>query len=366
MPLSTGKILNDRYRIVKLLGEGGFGAVYRAWDMNLRGPCAVKENFDSSPEAQSQFAREASILYNLRHPNLPKVIDHFSIPGQGQYLVMEYIEGQDLQEMIDAGTEDQAAGVPLPEERVLAWAQQVCDALIYLHSRKPPIIHRDIKPANIRISPEGMANLVDFGIAKVYDPERKTTLGARAVTPGFAPFEQYGQRPTDARTDVYALGATLYASLTGQAPMESIERVGGGRLPSPRELNPSISKGVDAAIMRAMEIMPDQRFQSMADFKHALLPGGAAVFAAGVSAGVASEPVPSQYTSVGVQPSGESTQARGDEAPPAGKAKKISRRWILFGALAGLILTCIFCTILGSLGEQDRAAGVSKTAKALT
>lgn len=216
MALNTGQILHSRYRIVKRLGEGGFGAVYRAWDINLNGPCAIKENFDASPAAYSQFAREASLLYNLRHPNLPRVIDHFSVPGQGQYLVMDYIDGEDLQHKID-----QAAG-PLPEAQAIKWILQVCEALIYLHSRTPPIIHRDIKPANVRITPDGTAMLVDFGIAKVYDPERRTTLGAQAVTPGYSPFEQYGQKSTDVRTDVYALGATLYAALTGQEPPESI------------------------------------------------------------------------------------------------------------------------------------------------
>ncbi len=265
MLLETGKVLNNRYRIVKLLGQGGFGAVYRAWDMNLSGPCAIKENFETSPAAQSQFAREASILYNLRHPNLPKVIDHFGIPGQGQYLVMEFIEGQDLQDKID-----QASG-PLPEAKVLPWIWQVCDALNYLHHRTPPIIHRDIKPANVRITPEGTVYLVDFGIAKLFDPERKTTLGARAVTPGYSPFEQYGQKPTDVRTDVYALGATLYTTLTSRLPIESIERIAGATLPPPRTLNPDVSTQVEAAIFRAMAIMPEDRFQSIEEFKNTLI-----------------------------------------------------------------------------------------------
>ena len=145
MALSPGQLINDRYRVVRPLCKGGFGAVYRAWDLNLNGPCALKENFDTSPEAQDQFAREASILYNLRHPSLPRVIDHFSIPSQGQYLVMEYIEGEDLQEIIDL------AGGPLSVERVLPWMEQVCDALIYLHNQTPPVVHRDLKPANVMV-----------------------------------------------------------------------------------------------------------------------------------------------------------------------------------------------------------------------
>jgi len=264
MPLNTGQILNNRYRIVKLLGQGGFGAVYRAWDINLKGPCAIKENFETTPAAQAQFGREASMLYNLRHSNLPKVIDNFSIPGQGQYLVMEYIEGQDLGELLVQ------SGSSLPETQIIPWIMQICDALTYLHNRKPPIIHRDLKPANIRITPEGSAVLVDFGIAKIYDPEQRTTLGARAVTPGFSPFEQYGQKVTDARTDVYAMGATLYFLLTGQEPPESIERISGTPLPAPRDLNPKITLQTEAVLLKSLALMPEDRYQTIVDLKDAL------------------------------------------------------------------------------------------------
>ena len=177
MTLNPGDILNNRYRMVKMLGQGGFGAVYRAWDLNLETPRAIKENLETSPEAQRQFKREAQILDKLSHPNLTKVIDHFILPGQGQYLVMEFVEGKDLQEMLNA------AGGPLPAEKVLPWISQICDALDYLHSHEPSIIHRDVKPANIKITPQGKAMLVDFGIAKVYDADVKTTIGARALTP---------------------------------------------------------------------------------------------------------------------------------------------------------------------------------------
>ena len=274
MTLSTGQIINNRYRIVRLLGQGGFGAVYRAWDLNISAPCALKENFDTSPEAMRQFAREASILANLHHPNLPRVTDHFSIPGQGQYLVMDYVEGQDLSEFQLQRSD------PLPEAEVLEIARQVCLALEYLHTRTPPIVHRDIKPANIRIKPDGTVMLVDFGIAKVYDPTLRTTLGARAVTPGYSPFEQYGQKPTDARTDIYALGATLYSMLTGTEPVESIERVSGSQLPPPRQLNPHLSENTEQAILKALQIFPNDRFQSMADFRTVLLTPQPAAFPA--------------------------------------------------------------------------------------
>jgi serine/threonine protein kinase len=265
MTLDTGQILNQRYRVVSLLGQGGFGAVYRAWDMKLRGPCAVKENFSTSPDAQKQFDREASMLFNLRHQGLPRVFDSFVVPGKGQYLVMDFIEGEDLRQWL------QRAGEPLSEAQVLTWVRQVCDALSYMHSQNPPIIHRDIKPANIKITPAGEAVLVDFGIAKAHNPNLETTVGARAITPGYSPQEQYGQGKTDARSDVYSLGATLYTLLTGQEPLESIERGLGKPLPSPISINPSISRSTDQAIVKAMEMLPERRFSGMADFKAALV-----------------------------------------------------------------------------------------------
>src|SRR4030067_2171870 len=209
MALQAGQTINNRYRVVKLLGQGGFGAVYRAWDSNLRKPCAVKENLDISPEAQRQFNREATVLANLSHPNLPRVTDYFTIEDQGQYLVMDFVEGEDLATLIQRAGES-------PVAQAITWIGQVADAISYLHQRVPPVVHRDIKPANIRVTPEGRAMLVDFGLVKLFDPQMKTTIGARAVTPGFAPPEQYGQGSTDPRTDIYALGATMYNITTNQ------------------------------------------------------------------------------------------------------------------------------------------------------
>jgi len=264
MPLSAGQMLENRYRIAKLLGQGGFGAVYRAWDTRLNRPCALKENLDASPDAARQFEKEAAILANLQHPNMPRVTDHFSIPGQGQYLVMDFVEGQDLQETLDQRG-------PLPEAEALPWIAQICDALEHLHSQIQPIIHRDVKPANIKITPEGRPMLVDFGIAKIYDPVLRTTAGARAVTPGYSPPEQYGRGHTDNRSDIYALGATLYTLLTGQEPADSVESlIGATELAPPRQLNPNISKPVAQAIMAAMAPDPAHRYQAVGEFKAAL------------------------------------------------------------------------------------------------
>ncbi len=266
MSLSQGQVINNRYRIVKLLGQGGFGAVYRAWDVTLDRPCAVKESFELSPEGQRQFLREARILARLSHANLPRVTDYFTLPGLGQFLVMDYVEGQDLEEL------RAQAGGRLSEKLVLPWMAQVCEALEYLHSQQPAVIHRDIKPANIKITPpdknnpQGRAMLVDFGVAKVYDPAMRTTMGARAVTPGFSPHEQYGQGTTDARSDIYALGATLYSLLTGQDPPESVQRVVKDPLAPPRRLASAISPAVEAVILKAMTMDPGRRFQSAAEF----------------------------------------------------------------------------------------------------
>jgi serine/threonine protein kinase len=267
MTLTTGQVLNYRYRIVKSLGQGGFATVYRAWDINKNLACALKENNETTPEAARQFAREANILAKLRHPNLPRVIDYFIISGYGQYLVMELVEGDDLQTMLER------LGRPFPMVAVMRWSEHIFDALAYLHSQQPPVIHRDIKPANIKITPQGKVMLLDFGISKFYDPTSKTTMGARAISPGYSPPEQYGSGITNARSDIYALGATLYTLLTAQTPPDSVEILTGSA-PSPvpvHVLNQKVSSATSAVIERALRIQSDKRWQVIADFKTALL-----------------------------------------------------------------------------------------------
>ncbi len=263
MTISSGSILVNRYRVASQLGCGGFGAVYRAWDLTLSHPCAIKENFDVSTEAQRQFLREATVLANLSHPNLPRVTDHFVIEGQGQYLVMDFIDGDDLDQIVTK------KGV-VRTEQAIAWMLQVMDALVYLHTRSQPVIHRDIKPSNIKITPDDRAVLVDFGLVKLYDPHMRTTAGARAITAGFSPPEQYGQAATDARTDIYSLGATLYMLLIGKAPMESVLRVGQDSLLTVQEVDSSISDSISQITARAMALGPNQRFQTMLEFRTAL------------------------------------------------------------------------------------------------
>jgi serine/threonine protein kinase len=263
--LERDTLLNDRYRIVEILGQGGMGAVYRAIDENLGMEVAVKENFYTSVEYSRQFRLEAVILANLRHSNLPRVSDHFEIEEQGQYLVMDYIEGEDLRQRMDR------LGI-LTDEEVIITGAAMCDALFYLHTRKPPILHRDLKPGNIKIDPEGMIYLVDFGLAKIVKDSRITTTGARAMTPGYSSPEQYGTARTDARSDIYSLGATLYAALTNNIPEDGLARaMEQVDLTPVRKRNQKVSRRLAVAIEQALAIHPDDRFQTAEDFKVALL-----------------------------------------------------------------------------------------------
>ena len=160
MILEPGTLLNNRYRIVSVLGQGGMGAVYRAVDERLGSAVAVKENLNLADEFARQFKREAVTLASLRHPSLPRVADYFAFPKQGQYLVMDYIEGEDLRQRIERADH-------LPDREVVLIGEAVCDALTYLHTRVPPVIHRDIKPGNIKITPTQKVFLFDFGLVKL-------------------------------------------------------------------------------------------------------------------------------------------------------------------------------------------------------
>jgi serine/threonine protein kinase len=265
MTLKVKTLLNNRYRIEEVLGQGGMGAVYRAKDENLGVQVAVKENLFTSDEYTRQFTREATILATLRHTNLPRVFDHFEITGQGQYLVMDYIEGEDLRQRMDR------SGM-LPEEEVIIIGAGICDALEYLHTRHPPIFHRDIKPGNIKINSEGEVYLVDFGLAKIAEGSQATTTGARAMTPGYSSPEQYGTARTDARSDVYSLGATIYAALTGSIPEDGLARaMEQADLTPVQKRNPKINRRLAQVVEKALAVHPEDRYQSTAEFKQGLL-----------------------------------------------------------------------------------------------
>ncbi|PKO07422.1 MAG: hypothetical protein CVU41_01620 [Chloroflexi bacterium HGW-Chloroflexi-3] len=268
MPLQIDSIIQDRYRIKKILGHGGMGSVYMAIDENIHIPVAIKENLVLSENYSNQFKKEAEILAGLRHPNLPRVSDYFYMPGQGQYLVMDYIDGEDLRERIEREEK-------LPEKDVIMIGLMICDALMYLHNLSPKVIHRDIKPGNIRITPEGNVILADFGLVKVFDINQQTATGARAMTPGYSPPEQYGRGPTDERSDIYSLGATLYAALTGMIPEESLNRISGKeKLTSINKYRSTVSEALDKIILKALEIDPENRYQSAEEFYKALLAEG--------------------------------------------------------------------------------------------
>jgi len=261
--LTPGFVLKSRYRIISLLGKGGMGEVYLAEDQSLATQVAVKVNHNLDPHASAQFIREARLLASLKHPNLPRVIDYFTGDGS-EYLVMDYIPGDNLKTIIDRKTQ-------LSTTMILHWAEQLGNALNYLHSQNPPIYHRDIKPANIKITPGGEVILVDFGIAKTGDASQETQTGAWAYTPGYAPPEQVSGLRTGPYSDQFSLAATLYFLFTGVPPADSAQRmIGEQELVPLQELNPGIPSHAVKAIHKAMLIKPDERFSTVGDFISAL------------------------------------------------------------------------------------------------
>ena len=281
-PLSGGAILRQRYKITNIVGRGGMGSIYRAEDLRLPGRlCAIKEvqpDPNATPglqeQAQAQFFQEASTLARLDHPNLPKVSDFFHQDGR-DYLVMDFVAGKDLRQILK---EEVEAGTALPPQQVLVWAEQMLDALIYLHEHEPPVVHRDIKPANIKLTPNNRIKLVDFGLVKLMDQDdaRTITVVQGRGTAFYTPLEQYGGNSghTDRRSDIYALGATLYHLLTGEPPPSAKARfLHPGRLRPPHKVVPTVDKSLSGTIMWAMEMHPDDRPRDLRQFRRALTGG---------------------------------------------------------------------------------------------
>lgn len=278
-PLKAGEVLKNRYKIRRIIGHGGMGSIYLADDLRLAGRlCALKEvEHDKTlpaelvKQAREQFLREATVLARLDHPNLPKVSDFFSVAAR-DYLIMDFVPGKDLRTMM---TEVQQKGQFLTEREVLSWASQLADALSYLHSQKPPILHRDIKPSNLKLTPSGLVKLVDFGLVKILASDEVTiTILQGRGTAIYTPLEQYGGDigHTDARSDIYAFGATLYHLLTNTRPAEARELfLRPEMLTPPRQINPDISLRTERAISWAMNLHPEDRPQSVDEFRNALL-----------------------------------------------------------------------------------------------
>jgi serine/threonine protein kinase len=277
--LKSGEILRGRYRICERIGQGGMGNIYLADDLRLEGrQCALKEvEHDRTvsskllKEARQQFLHEATVLARLDHPNLPKVSDFFSV-GPRDYLVMDYIPGKDLRaKMLDAKQNN----IFLAEENVLGWANQLAEALTYLHSQTPPLVHRDVKPSNLKLTPNGMLKLVDFGLVKALVPDEMTiTVIQGRGTALYTPLEQYGGDGlhTDIRSDIYAYGCTLYHLLTNTPPVDARQRfLHPESLPPPRKINPAISLRTERAILWAMELHPDDRPGTAEELRQTLI-----------------------------------------------------------------------------------------------
>jgi serine/threonine-protein kinase len=279
-PLPDGTILRQRYKLTNVVGQGGMGSIYRAEDLRLPGRlCAIKEvqpdptaPAELRAQAQEQFLREASILAQLDHPNLPKVSDFFTHDGR-DFLVMDYVPGQDLRQIIEERLREDKV---IEERLVLNWAVQILDALAYLHQQDPPVLHRDIKPANIKLTPNNRIKLVDFGLAKLLagDEARTITVIQGRGTALYTPLEQYAGESdhTDVRSDIYSIGATLYHLLTLSPPPAARERFRNPNvLRPPHQLNDTVTANVSDAVMWALEMHPDDRPDNVSLFSQTLL-----------------------------------------------------------------------------------------------
>ena len=276
--LAADTVLQDRYRILSLLNQGGMGRVYLAEDLRFRSRVAVKEAYLTNEEFRRAFAREAGLLHRLRHRALPHVTDHFE-EGEAQYLVMQLFPGKDLDELLDEKIRE--TGEAFAVDQVLRWADQLLDALEYLHGHQPPVVHRDIKPKNLKLTEQGDIILLDFGLAKGAAAEvSQTDETPDESLPGFtrhyAPLEQIRGMGTDPRSDLYALAATIYRLITGRVPSDALTRAAAAleRQPDPlrpvNKLNEQAPEAVAALLMRAMAQLPDERPANATEMRQAL------------------------------------------------------------------------------------------------
>lgn len=270
--LTPETVLQGRYRIVRSLGQGGMGTVYEAIDERLDSTVALKETLFADERLRRQFEREARLLARVHHQALPRVSDHFS-EGEGQFLIMQFIPGDDFAEKFGQRR------TPFPAAEVMNWADQLLDALDYLHTQEPPIIHRDIKPQNLKVTARGQMILLDFGLAKGQASELSRVTTSASIfgyTPNYAPLEQIQGLGTDARSDLYALAATLYHLVTGVKPPDALTRAASLVNGEPDPLQPAhevtsaVPQVLSNVLARAMAQNREQRFRNAAEMRRAL------------------------------------------------------------------------------------------------
>jgi serine/threonine protein kinase len=268
--IEPGALLQNRYRVTKQIGQGGMGAVYVATDERFHSTVAIKQTFFDDPALRKAFEREAHLLNHLRHVALPRVSDHF-VEGEGQFLVMEFIEGDELAELLQ-----QRGAFPLAD--VLRWADELLDALDYLHTHEPPIVHRDIKPQNMKLTSRGQIVLLDFGLAKgaATATRASATASVFGYSRSYAPLEQIQGTGTDTRSDLYSLGATLYHLLTGIAPIDGLTRASAVINNQPDPLRPAhlahaqVPESISRILHRAMALKAALRPATAAEMRAAL------------------------------------------------------------------------------------------------
>jgi formylglycine-generating enzyme required for sulfatase activity len=270
--LEPGLVLQGRYRIDRALGRGGMGAVYLATDQTFGSTVAIKQTLCEGADLEKAFQREARLLNSLRHAALPVVIDYFS-DAHGQFLVMQYIPGDDFGVLLDGRSE------PFPTAQVADWAEQLLDALQYLHEHDPQVIHRDVKPRNLKLTPRGEVVLLDFGLSKSTPLESRvagTSVSVLGYTPHYAPFEQIQGQGTDQRSDLFALAATLYHLLTAVLPPDAMVRAlttmngQADPLQPAHVVNPAVPVALSTVVHQAMAMGRDQRPETAAAMRAAL------------------------------------------------------------------------------------------------
>ena len=267
LPVET--LLTGRYRLIVRIGQGGMGAVYKAADTQLDNRLvAIKEMSKAGvpaaqvEEAEASFEREALLLSKLKHPNLPSIHEHFT-ENDRSYLVMDFIAGETLEHYLE-----QQNGKPLPMKQVIAWAEQLCDVLNYLHTRQPPIIFRDLKPGNVMVDEGGHVFLIDFGIARLFKPGQSRDTVALG-SPGYAAPEQYGKAQSTPQSDLYSLGALLHHLLTGIDPSERPFF-----FTPASAVNPEVSPDLDALLQQMVQMEVVRRPASAKEVLERLHNGG--------------------------------------------------------------------------------------------